>query len=426
MPESDPVKVRTAVPGLRWRIPSVLLVSFLIAFFDRMNISYALPQIAKSYGWSVVEVGRYGGLIMSSFYVSYGLANILLSPVAAVFGPRRSLLAIAILFSLFTTLSAPAGMIFGLFVAVRVCLGVSEAVHVPMMNVLTKKWFPVHERSRANAIWLAGLFLSMVLAPLVIVPLVEHFGWRGMFLILGGLGLAVTFPLLYFFVYDTPDSHPRLSPAEARYIEDGLEKDEEPEDLWSGFRKLLKKRTYWLILLAGTFNSMVAFGLFSWIPTYFTEGRGLAFSKLAYATSIPYLCSLVGLLFWALMGDKTNKRALIAGLGYLAAGQLTYFAATAPTIEMVIVLFCVTIFFSVTWAGNEFALLQRIVPREQIPAGVGLYNGLCMMIGGGLGPVIIGQVVAATGNYTAGILSVTAFFSIGGLVMLLLAAKVRY
>jgi hypothetical protein len=36
----------------------VLLISVLIAYFDRMNISYALPKIARDYGWSVEEIGK--------------------------------------------------------------------------------------------------------------------------------------------------------------------------------------------------------------------------------------------------------------------------------------------------------------------------------------------------------------------------------
>lgn len=40
----------------------------------------------------------------------------------------------------------------------------------------------------------------------------------------------------------------------------------------------------------------------------------------------------------------------------------------------------------------------------------GLYKGLAMMSGGGLGPVIVGGVVSATGSYTAGLLSLAGIF----------------
>lgn len=420
-------KSGTGIPKLRWQIPFVLLISVLIAYFDRMNISYALPKIAQDYGWSVEEIGKYGGLLMSIFYIGYGLSNIFLSPIGERFGPRKSLIFIVILFSIFTVLGAPFGLMFIAFIIVRICLGIGEGIHFPMMNMLTKKWFPMHERSRGNGIWLIGLFLSMILAPFIVVPIIEHWGWRAMFIVLGCGGLLITIPLLYFFVYNTPRDHPKIKKDELQYIEEGLEKDEpEEEKFWEGIKLFTKKKTYWLAMLGAIFSNMANFGLINWFPIYFTEGRGLEFSKLAYATSIPYMFSILGVLLWSYLGDKTNRRATIAGLGFLAAAIGAYFAATAPSINMAIALFAITIFVKVTYASNEYAIIQRIVPKGQIATGVGLYNGLAMMIGGGLGPVVVGSVVSATGDYTMGILSLTVICTTGGIIMLILGRIMKY
>ena len=70
--------------------------------------------------------------------------------------------------------------------------------------------------------------------------------------------------------------------------------------------------------------------------------------------------------------------------------------------------------------------MQRIVPRNQVGSGVGLYNGLAMMIGGGLGPVVVGGVVSATGDYTMGILSLTVLCAVGGTIMLILGWITKY
>jgi sugar phosphate permease len=188
----------------------------------------------------------------------------------------------------------------------------------------------------------------------------------------------------------------------------------------------LKKKVYWIAMLGGIINNMVAFGLLNWLPTFFTEGRGLAFSKLTYATSIPYMLAVFGILIWSWLGDKTNKRAIIAGVGFLGAGIMTYFAATAPNLNMVIGLFALTIFIKVTYASNEFAIMQRIVPRSHIASGIGLYNGFTMMVGGGLGPAVVGGVVASTGSYTAGLLSLGVLCLAGGIVMIILGWLIKY
>lgn len=415
------------IPGLRWQIPSVLLLTILISYFDRMNITYALAKIGAEYSWSAKEIGTYGGLLMSVFYIAYGLANLLLSPLGAKIGPRKSLMIIIVLFSTFTVLNAPVGMVFSLFLLVRICLGLSEGIHVPMINVIIRNWFPLHERSRANSVWLLGLFLSMVLAPFMVVPIIEALGWRAMFYILGFAGMLVSIPFVYFFIYNAPEEHPRISHLELAYIRSGME-GEEPSGitLWEKYRSFLSKKVFWVALLAGTINNIVAFGLLSWLPTFFVKGKGIPFSSLTWATSIPYSLSLVGILLWSYIGDKTNKRAYLAGIGFLGAGICAYFATTATNIYSMVAIFTVTIFIKVTYASNEHAIMQRIIPRQVLGEGIGFYNGIGMMIGGGLGPVIIGQVLAATGSYTTAILSITLFCVIGAAAMFLLGKMIRY
>ena len=63
-----------------------------------------------------------------------------------------------------------ASQVLLLFMATRVLLGLAEGVHFPMMSQLTKTWFPLHERSRANGLWVAGIYLAVLSAPLALVP----------------------------------------------------------------------------------------------------------------------------------------------------------------------------------------------------------------------------------------------------------------
>ena len=427
MESTSPENTHQTIPGLRWQMPAVLLLTVLVSYFDRMNITYAIAKIGAEYGWTTKEIGSYGGLLMSIFYVGYGLANMLLSPLGARFGPRKSLMVIIVLFSFFTALSAPVAMMFTVFIFVRILLGIAEGIHFPMNNIIIRNWFPVYERSRANSIWLLGLFLSMVLAPFVVVPIIEHWGYRAMFYTLGIAGVLISVPAIWAFIHNTPEEHPKISKQELDYIKAGMEEEQPPTTtVWQGYRSFFSKGSYWVAILAGTTNNMVAFGLLSWLPTFFTEGKGLPFSSLTWATSIPYSLSLVGIMLWSYVGDKTNKRAYLAGLGFFGAGICAYFATTAANIYLAVAIFTVTIFIKVTYACNEYAIMQRIIPRQNLAAGVGFYNGLCMLLGGGIGPVIVGQVLAATGSYTTAILSISLLCALGGIFMFILGRMIKY
>ena len=124
-------------------------MTFLVAYYDRLNISLAMPLIAIENGWSDAETASNGALLMSLFYGGFGVANIFLTPLGERIGPRRSLVVIILLWSLFTALGALASQVLTVFMASRVLLGLSEGIHPPMMNQLTNTWFAPGERSRA-------------------------------------------------------------------------------------------------------------------------------------------------------------------------------------------------------------------------------------------------------------------------------------
>lgn len=419
----------TATGGkVRWSIPSVLFITIIIAYFDRINVSLALPKIAEGYGWSAAETGQYGGMLISIFYVAYGLANIFISPLAEKFGPRKSLFGLVTIWSVFTALGGVVGLLFVPFIITRVLLGLGEGTHYPMMNMLTKAWFPMSERSRGNAIYTAGIFASTLLGPILMVPLVEMVGWRWMFGILGILGMTVSIPLIYRFIYNTPRQHPRISGAEISYIESGMEKEEDDagSTLWAKVRPFIKSGPFWVAVMCGSSNNAFAHGLFNWLPTYFTRERGLPFHDLWYAVSLPMGFSLIGVLVWAILGDKTNKRVIVSCLGPFVTAALVFISINMGTIPAMITVFAIASFFSMTYAANEFAIAQHILPGKSVAIGIGVYNGLTMLIGGGLGPVILGGVVSATGSFYMGIVALAIVSCVAGVMMLTLYRFVKY
>jgi MFS family permease len=128
----------TATPawGVRWRIPVVLAVTVFVNYLDRNNLALALPRIAEDFGWSDREIGSKGELLLAAFFLSYALSNMLLSPFAERFGPKRSVIAAIVAFSLFTILSAPLGQSLTALIVLRLLLGLGEGVHIPMLSAI--------------------------------------------------------------------------------------------------------------------------------------------------------------------------------------------------------------------------------------------------------------------------------------------------
>jgi sugar phosphate permease len=70
--------------------------------------------------------------------------------------------------------------------------------------------------------------------------------------------------------------------------------------------------------------------------------------------------------------------------------------------------------------------VQWVVPAARVGAGTGLYNGRSVLFGGVGGSLIPGAIVAATGSFEAGIMSVVVGALLASVVMLALARVLRY
>ncbi len=377
----------------RWQLALVLMVTFFVGFLDRINITFALPLMAAEYNWDEADTQRYGSLLMGLFYGAYGLANILLSPIAARFGPRRSLMTIVCLWSVFTAMGAWVSQWMMLLLASRVLLGLSEGVHVPMMTTATKTWFPLEERARANSIIVAGIFLAVLLAPMLLVPLMGQFGWRAGFLLLAAAGVLVSLPLVYRFVHDSPQQHPSVSAEEARLVADGREREAEEEVSGQLLRSLFTTPRFLLFFLIGICNNLMSLGLTSWLPTYFTNRRGIPYEEITFLVAAPYAFSLVGVALWSTLGDRYNIRALLAACGFAAAGVAIYIALNTESLPLVIVCMTAAVFLFSAFTASEFALVQRILPMDQFAPAMGFYNGMSALIGGGLGPALMSPLI---------------------------------
>jgi MFS family permease len=400
-------------------------VTFLIAYYDRLNISLAMPLIAIENGWSDVETASRGSLLMGLFYAGFGVANIFLTPIGVRIGPRKSLVVIVLLWSLFTALGALASQILVVFMASRVLLGLSEGVHPPMMNQLTNSWFAPEERSRANSVWVSGLFLSILTAPLILVPIMERHGWRAGFYVLAVGGILVSLPLVLRFIYDRPTGHPRVPVSLANELErraGAIDVGDRPT--W----RLLLERPFQILMLGGIISNAVALGIASWLPTYLASLEGVRYSDLSLLAAVPYGASLLGLGMWAMIGDRTNRRAATAAVGYFGAGVLAtgaFMAGSAQVVWLTVTLLSLAVFCVSAWTASEFAIVQRIVPRAHVANGVGLYNGLTTMIGGGLGPYVVGGIIDG-GADTRDLLTIFGLCMTISVLMVAFSRRVAY
>ncbi|TFI22404.1 MFS transporter, partial [Herbaspirillum sp. 3C11] len=144
-----------------WRIMPLIMICYLFAFFDRINISFAKFQLQGDLGLSDTAYG----LGASLFVVGYVLFEVPSNMFLYKVGARRWIARIMISWGL-----ATAAMVFvsseWQFYALRFVIGAMEAGFAPGVLYYLTLWFPSSYRGRITSmLFLASAFAGLIGAP---------------------------------------------------------------------------------------------------------------------------------------------------------------------------------------------------------------------------------------------------------------------
>ena len=183
---------------VRW-IPILALVACgtMINYLDRTVLGIAAPFLTADLGLSAAKMG----LVFSAFSWSYALLQIPGGIFLDRFGTRVTYFIAVVAWSLCT---AWMGVVRSLnsLILTRIGVGIFEAPCFPANSRILATWFPQHERARANSIYSFGQYVGLGFLSVPLFWITQRFGWRGLFFIVGGLG--VVFGMVWWALFRNP------------------------------------------------------------------------------------------------------------------------------------------------------------------------------------------------------------------------------
>ena len=402
-----PVSVAARAPtfGVRWRIAVLVAAAIVLSYLDRLTLPWTLSEIQRDYPFS----DQIKALFDSAFLISYGLMYLGGGRLLDVLGTRRGFLLVMLFWSVACASQGFAGnfglsVIFGMnfalamLVASRFLLGMGEGGGFPAATRVVTEWFPVNERATAMGIINAGTAVGAVVAPWLILLVLNHTGWFGLapwrwvFLLSGGLGLCWTF--WWSRAYQPPESHSRLRESERRHILAG-QASVTPAGIHSfSLSTLLAHRETWAVVIAKFLTDAAWYFYMFWLPKFLMETFHLKFSAASSVGWIPYAASGVGCLCggglssWLLRrGVSVNASRKIA-LGLSAAFMpWVMFVPGTDSLTAVIVIFSLAFFGQQSWSTLVMILPTDMVPKHSVGTVAGLVG-----LGGALGGIVLGQI----------------------------------
>lgn len=391
----------------RWLVAGILFLTVIAGFFDRISIAVLFTntdfQTAMGTGFDPTRLG----LLMTSFLIAYGLSNVLLSALVDLFGPSRTLNVSVILWGVLMIVMGGSGS-FTMMITLRALLGLAEGPQFSICNAVIARWFPPHQRARANSMWTIGSPLGSAIGFPVTTWLVAAHGWRESFFALAILNLVVILPLTLLYVRDKA---PGMSAALST----------QPGQPQLNYRESVKLFVtdwhYWLVVVASCGTLIYLWGLNSWLPSYLIKQRHMAPEQAGIYAALPFILVVFGQIGGSYLSDHLGKRAAVAGAGLIFSGVFMYFVSFMPTPQTATLMIGLS---GLCWGAVtpvSYALIMDIVPQGAVATAVGFKNGISNLVGA-LAPVVMGMVVASTGSFDAAFLVLVGATLIGGVLLI--------
>ena len=379
--------------GRRWTrlIPAVLVV-YIIAYIDRVNISFGMSGLASDLGLDGGQAGFAAGI----FFIGYLFFQVPGGWLAQRWSAKKLIFVLLILWGL---LAVASGLVrsFEELLAVRFALGLIEGAVQPALMVLISRWFPAAERGRAFSLFIMHNPIAVIIAGPLSGLILSTGGWRELFIIEGIAGLVVGLVVWGLIAADSPASA-RWLPAEEREEIRVLQSRETEIPVRSDWRAAVRAPVVWLLALACMLIWLGFYGLQLWLPSLLKE----TFSgdlTVGLISALPPLAAGVAIWVNGRGADRDGRYALRV-LVPLVLGGLVLIASTFITRDqgvLIVLGLCVATACQLAFFGPFWSLASQRVPAAAMGVGFGLINGIGNL-GGMLGPYLGGYLKDVTGN----------------------------
>ncbi len=382
------------------RLVPFLFLIYVVAYVDRVNVSFAQLQLEDDLAFSDTIFGIGAG-IFSIGYVIFGVPSNL---ALARFGARRWLAAIMVVWGV---LSAATMLIESAtaFYVLRFLLGAAEAGFFPGIILFLTWWFPERERTRVLALFFTAIAVAYVAGGPLSGGLLELDGflgldgWQWLFLVEGLPAIALGWVTLRY-LDDRPEQADWLEPEEREFLAAEVAREHDLREAASagGLRAALRSGQLWLLSLVYFVVIAAGFGLTFFVPDLVQDRTGYSDFEVGVLAAIPYGIATAVMLVVAARADRAPSRrpyvivpVLVGALGCVltAHAQSPLLLTVAITLSAVGLLSVLPVFW-----GYPTALFSGSAAAAGIAMVAAIGN-----LGGFAGPAFTGIAEDSTGGF---------------------------
>ncbi|SEM43577.1 MFS transporter, DHA1 family, arabinose polymer transporter [Chryseobacterium taichungense] len=300
-----------------------------------------LPDMAKTLQISIPEAGH----LISAYAFGVVVGAPVLIGYSVKFPPKKVLMALMIIFTLFNALSALAPN-YTTMMIIRFLSGLPHGAFFGVGTVVAAR-MATKGREAFN---ISLMFTGLTIANLAMVPLVTYIGhtfhWRWYFAIVSVIGLLA----LLFIKLWLPDLR---SNQETHFKEE---------------IKFLQKRQAWLVLMITAIGFGGLFTWFSYITPLMTIVSGIEESYMAYVMILAGAGMVVGNLVGGYLSDRLSPEKTCSLLLFLMMLSLAgvFFLSEYRNVSLTLTFICGALSMSVSAPIN--IMMMKAAPKSEMMA----------------------------------------------------------
>ena len=413
---------------IAWRLLPVLLLAYVIAFIDRVNIGFAKLQMQGNLGFSDAVFGLGAGLMFVGYCFFEVPSNMLLVRI----GIRRTLLRIMVLWGTTTV-----AMLFvrspRAFYVLRFLLGVFEAGLFPGVIVYLTHWFPDYRRGRVIGLFMSGTLIGNVISGPLSGAAMKFLdgvgslaGWQWLY-ITQGVPAIILGIVAYLWLTERPADAAWLSASDKAVVMAQLAGRPEADSAsLADALIIVKDRRFLLLVLIDFLIVGGSYTLVFWGPTLIRSWGVTDVFVIGLLSALPGVLGVAGIVWSSRHSDMTRERRWhFAGACLLAAVGLWLTTITRGQLILSVAALCLATLGIASTVPLLITAATDYIPPRKRNIGIPLLTSLGIL-GGFASPAVTGLINARTGNPVCSIyLMIVLFVVAGGLILVTLPARFR-
>jgi D-galactonate transporter len=418
------VEVESLYKKVFWRFVPFIMLCYVVAYLDRVNVGFAKLQMSQDLGFSETVFGLGAGIFFLGYFLFELPSNLIMHRVGAKIWIARIMITWGLLSAAFVWVQTPTQ-----FYVLRFLLGLAEAGFYPGIILYLTYWFPSHRRAKVVAIFMAAIPVSGIFGNPLSGYIMQNFhgasdwhGWQWMFLIEAIPAVLVGIAVL--FVLDNSIRKAKwLSEAEKDYLEAEIRADQQHKESPKSIAGVFKDIRVWHMCLVYFCIVMGQYGLTFWLPTLVKASGVVGDFKIGLISAIPFVCAVFAMILIGRSSDRLRERrwhlivpALLAAVGFVVsavAADNTVIAIIFLSLAAMGVLTCSPLFWSLPTA---------FLSGTAAAAGIAVINSVGNLAGF-VSPFLVGWLKDTTHSNQTGMFMLAGMLVVGAFAIWRTSAK---